>query len=159
MIRLAGPGVPSSGRSAAAGVALGKDPGPHACQHGIDIAALPSGLVQDQAGHPQRGHHRASTPREAEMKRVMRGPRTLVVPRVDGFGVSEAVQDLIERFRLPPVYAPASHLLPAFLPRQLPTAISAPPSYGWALQYRLRIRPPCPRPRRPARWRVPLPTL
>src|SRR5712691_5125839 len=131
-----GPACPAPGRSAAAVVALGEDPGPHACQHGIDIAALPSGLVQDQAGQPQRRHHRVSTPREAEMKHVMRGPRTLVVPRVDGFGVSQAVQDLIERFRLPPVSAPASHLLPAFLPRQLPTAISAAPAYGRDLQHR-----------------------
>ncbi len=123
---------PCSGQSAAAVVALGKDLGTHACQHRVDIAALPSGLVQDQAGQPQRRHHRVSTPREAEMKHLMRGPRALVVPRVDRFGVSEAVQDLIERFRLPPVYAPARHLRPAFLPRQLPTAISAAPSYGRA---------------------------
>jgi hypothetical protein len=70
------------------------------------------------------------------MKDVMRGPRALVVPRVHGFGVSEAVQELIERFRLPPMYGPARHLLPACLPRQLPTAISAAPSYGRSLRYR-----------------------
>jgi hypothetical protein len=111
---------------------LGKDLGPHACQQRINIAALPSGLVQDQAGEPERRHHRVSTPCEAEVKNVMGGPRALVIPSVDGFGVSEAVQDFVERFRFPPVYAPARHLLPAFLPRQPPTAISAAPSYGWA---------------------------
>src|SRR6266567_7502500 len=92
VIQLAGAGVPCSGRSAAAVVALGKELGPHAGQHRIDIAALPSGLVQDQAGQPQRRRHRVSTPREAEMKDVMRGPRGFVVPSVDRFGVSEAVR-------------------------------------------------------------------
>jgi hypothetical protein len=109
-------------------VTLGKDPGSHACHHGIDIAALPSGLVQDQACEPQWRHHRVSPPCQAEVKNVMCSPRGLVVPGVHGLGVSEAVQDLVERFRFPPVYAPARHLLPAFLPRQPPTAIIAAPS-------------------------------
>jgi hypothetical protein len=116
-------------------VTFAQDLGPYACQQRVDIAALPSGLVQDQAGEPQRRRHRVSPPGEAEVKDVVRGARTLVVPSADGIDVSEAVQNLIERFRLPPVYGPARHLLPAFLPRRLPTAIIAASSYGCGLRH------------------------
>jgi len=63
------------------------------------------------------------------MKDVGRGPRALVVPLVDGLGMSEAVRDLIERLRLPPVYRPARHLS-CLRSAAAPAAICAALSYG-----------------------------
>jgi hypothetical protein len=71
------------------------------------------------------------------MKDVMRGPRGFVVPSVDRFGVSEAVRVSSSGSGSRPCTLPPDICcLPAFLPRQLPTAISAAPSYGWDLRYR-----------------------
>ena len=97
-------------------IALGKGLVTHARQHGTDITPPLSCLVHNQGGQLQRWHHRISTPLKALAKDVERRLRALVVPRIDGLDVREAVQDLIERLRLPPVCAPARHLPPAFLP-------------------------------------------
>jgi hypothetical protein len=95
----------------------------HARQHGANIAAPLSRLVHDHAGQPQRRHHRIGPPREAEMNNVERCRCVLVVACLDSLNVSQTVQNLIKRLRLPPVRTLPGHLLPAFLPRYPPAAM------------------------------------
>jgi hypothetical protein len=105
-------------------VELGKGSIPHARQHGSDITPPLLCLGQDQAGQPQRRHHRIRTPAEAKVQHVKRSRGAVHLPVMHGFDVSQAIQDVLKRLGLAPVCDPARHIRPAFLPLEPRSAIS-----------------------------------
>jgi len=79
-------------------------------QHRANITPPIRRLHHYQAGQLQWRHHRIGTAGEAKAQDIPRSHGTILIPRVDGLDVRQAVENLLNRLRLAPVSAPTRHL-------------------------------------------------